>query len=292
MSNSWMKNLNGGLPITEINLPGTHDSCSFNAGFGFISNCQEKTIYEQLQAGIRFLDVRVEKKKDRLIAVHAVVNCKTLDNSRVLDIDDILEDCKKFLRENPSETIIFSLKRDDGPSSEETFDFFFQNYLNDEIWFKENRFPTLSEVRGRLVLINRCHADIENEIYTDFNAGIDFSGWPYQEKFKGRLFEEAPLVRRSSKATDYYLTQDMYRLSPKEKWEKAVHPFLKTPPQLSGAVISFFSATAGLITPKITAKYINKRLKKITLDKQKKYGWIIMDYPTEKFTKEIINSNF
>ncbi len=289
---NWMKNLNGGLPVTEINIPGSHDSCSFNAGFGFIANCQSKTIHEQLCSGIRFLDIRVEKKGENLIAVHSVVNCKTLDNKRILTLDDVLSDCKKFLSENQSETILFSLKRDDGDSSEETFDTFFNNYFNDEIWFKENRFPTLSEVRGKLILINRCHPDIENTKYTDMNSGINFSGWPYQEKFQGKIFEEAPLPKRNGKATDYYLTQDMYRLKPKEKWEKAISPFLKNPPQLSGAIISFFSSTTGLITPKTTAKYINKKLTRITLEKTKKYGWIIMDYPTEQFINKIIDSNF
>ena len=289
---SWMKNLNGGLPITEVNIPGSHDSCSFNAGLGFISNCQNKTIYEQLCSGIRFLDVRVEKKDEKLITVHSVVNCKTYDNKRVLTLDDVLEDCKKFLFENPSETILFSLKRDDGASSEETFNTFFNNYFNDEIWFKENRFPVLSEVRSKIVFINRCHPDIENTSYTDMNTGINFSGWPHQDKFRGKIFEEAPLPKRGDKATDYYLTQDMYQLKPKEKWEKAISPFLKNPPQLSGAIISFFSSTAGLITPKATARYINKKLAKTTLQKPKKYGWIIMDYPTERFIKEIINSNF
>lgn len=289
---NWMKKLNGGLPVTEINLPGTHDSCSFNAGFGFIANCQKKTVYEQLLSGIRFLDVRVKKKGESLLTVHAFITCRTPDGSRALTLDDVLSDCKKFLAESPSETILFSLKRDDGPSSEETFDFFSARYLNDEIWFKENRFPSLSEVRGKIVLINRCSADIENENYTDFNSGIDFSGWPYQDKFKGKIFEEAPLPKRNSKPSDYYLTQDMYRLTPKEKTEKAILPFLKNPPQISGAVISFFSSTTGLITPKITASYVNKQLSKTTLEKGKKYGWIILDYPTESFVKKIINSNF
>ena len=49
-----------------------------------------------------------------------------------LFLDDILIDCKTFLKANPSETILVSIKRDHGVSSEETFDVFYENYLQND----------------------------------------------------------------------------------------------------------------------------------------------------------------
>ncbi len=291
MQTDWMKNLDDNTPITGINLPGTHNSCAKKADFGFLSNCQNKTVYEQLCAGVRFLDIRVEKKGDILIAVHAIANCRNPENKGVLRLDTVLDDCKKFLCENPSETILFSFKRDDGEGDENTFDLFFKNYVSDALCYTENRFPTLGEVRSRLVLLNRCnHSD--KAFYEPNSTGIDLTKWPYQDKFKGKIFEKFNVSEGENSDKFTCFVQDMYRLKPREKWEKAIAPFLENPPEAQGAIISFFSSTTGLFTPKITAKYINKRLENTVLQPNKKYGWIIMDYPTDIFINEIINSNF
>lgn len=290
--NNWMKNINGGLPITEINIPGTHNSCACRVQFSLLSKCQNVSITQQLNSGIRFLDIRVQKDKDKLKLVHGIADCKSLASKSTLYLDEIIADCKTFLKENPSETILFCFKRDDGAEDTVTFDTFFENYLDDEIWYRENRFPSLSNARGKIVLLNRCCTDIEQNIYNDSNCGINLTGWPYQERFQGKIFSEAPLTKYGEKATDYFLVQDMYKLSPKYKWGKVIKPFLMNPPQTSGGVISFFSSTTGLYTPKICAAFINKKLSAVSLKKAKKYGWIIMDYPTERFIKEIVNSNF
>lgn len=68
---NWMKSFDDTVWITKLNLPGTHDSCSsgkildlssdvFERGFeeDFVTT-QSWTIPEQLNAGIRVLDLRV-----------------------------------------------------------------------------------------------------------------------------------------------------------------------------------------------------------------------------------------
>ncbi|MBE6795499.1 MAG: phosphatidylinositol-specific phospholipase C domain-containing protein [Ruminococcaceae bacterium] len=291
MQTNWMEKIDDNTIISDINLPGTHNSCAKKADFGFFSNCQSKTVYEQLCAGVRFLDIRVEKKGDALIAVHAIANCRSPENNEALRLDTVLDDCKKFLCENPSETILFSFKRDDGEGDEKTFDLFFNTFVNDRFWYTKNAFPNLGEVRSRLVLLSRCN-HFDNDFYKSKDTGIDLTKWPYQEKFKGKIFEKFSISEYEKSEKTTCLVQDMYRLNPREKWEKAITPFLQNPPEAQGAIISFFSSTTGLFTPKITAKYINKRLKSSVLQRNKKYGWIIMDYPTETFINEIINSNF
>ncbi len=291
MQTNWMEKIDDNTLITDVNLPGTHNSCAKKADFGFLSNCQNKTVYEQLCAGVRFLDIRVEKKGDILIAVHAIANCKSPETKEVLRLDAVLDDCKKFLLENPSEAILFSFKRDDGESDEETFDLFFKSFVSDDLWYTENRFPSVGEVRSRLVLLSRCN-HYNNSFYETKPTGTDLTKWPYQEKFKGKIFEKFSISEDEKSEKSTCFVQDMYRLNPREKWEKAITPFLQNPPETQGAIISFFSSTTGLFTPKITAKYINKRLESIVLQRNKKYGWIIMDYPTETFINEIINSNF
>lgn len=291
----WMKLLQDNLSISQINLPGTHDSCAYQVQFPLISKCQNKTITEQLNSGVRFLDIRVEKDVEKLKIVHDIADCKNPENKKVkLYLDDVIKDCKYFLSENPSETILLCYKRDDGENQEKTFDTFFDNYLeNDPIWYKENRIPTLKEVRGKIVLLNRDNIDKNNENFTDFNTGINLSTWIYQKENIERIYETAELLGRDGAITGKTFTvQDLYGLTPQKKWDLAILPFLKKPPETDNILITFFSCGSVFYNPKRSAKYINKKLSDVTLEKTKKYGWIIMDYPTENFIKEIINSNF
>ncbi len=292
---SWMKKIEDFVLVSDINLPGTHDSCTCRAQLPFISKCQNMTICEQLDAGIRYLDIRVEKSEEKLKLVHAIADCKEPENpEKKLFLESVIEECRNFLSENPSETILLSFKRDDGVSSEETFDTFFDNYLeNDPIWYRENRIPTLGEVRGKIVLINRDNIDKTNKKYTDLNSGINLSNWVYQKENTERIYETAELLGRDGALTGKaFCIQDLYGLTPQKKWNLAVMPFIKKPPETDGILITFFSCSSTFYNPKRGAKFINKRLSDITLKKAKKYGWIIMDYPTKKFINEIINSNY
>lgn len=60
---NWMSGLCSDLPITAINMPGTHDSATKYVRFKPICNTQNLTIEEQLQIGVRYLDMRFELKR-------------------------------------------------------------------------------------------------------------------------------------------------------------------------------------------------------------------------------------
>ncbi len=290
-----MKSLSDILKISEINIPGTHDSCAFAVQYPFLSKCQDMTISEQLKSGIRFLDIRVEKDGTRLKLVHDIADCKNPHKRKEkLYLENVINDCENFLSENPSETILLSYKRDDGANQEETFDIFFEEYLNNNpLWYTENRIPILKEVRGKIVLLNRDNIDKTNEKYTDFNTGINLSTWVYQKENTERIYETSELLGRDGTLTGLtFMVQDLYGLTPQKKWDLAVLPFIKNPPETDEILITFFSCASLFYNPKRSAKFINKKLADITLENTKKYGWIILDYPTKKFIKEIINSNF
>lgn len=253
------------------------------------------TISNQLKSGIRFFDIRVEKDGERLKIVHSIADCKSPQKkSKKLYLESVIADCKEFLSKNPSETILLSYKRDNGANQEETFDVFFKEYLNNSsVWYTENRIPILKEIRGKIVLLNRDNIDKSNGKYTDFNTGINLSNWIYQKENTERIYEVAELLGRDEALTGKtFMVQDLYGLKPQKKWGLAVLPFINNPPETDDILISFFSCASLFYNPKRSAKYINKKLSDITLQKAKKYGWIILDYPTEKFIKAIINSNF
>lgn len=292
---SWMKSLPDTIKLSQINLPGTHNSGAFKVNLSYFSKCQNMTIADQLNSGLRFFDIRVEKLEDELKLVHGVTDCKNPEKpAKPLLLRYVVKTLKNFLSENPSEVILFSFNRDDGASSEETFDLFFEKYLSDDtLWYKENRIPTLKEVRGKIVLLNRCHLDKNNEIYTDMNTGINLTNWVYQKDNTDRIYEYAELLGKDKNLTGTdFMVQDLYGLTPQKKWQLAIAPFIKNPPEADGILISFFSCITTIYNPRRSAKYINKRLAGVTLDSTKKYGWIILDYPTKDFIKKVIDSNF
>lgn len=292
----WMSNIPSDFLISEINLPGTHDSCARYVDLPYFSKCQNMNVYEQLHIGIRFIDIRVEQIGDSLRLVHSF--CKCYEDARkkqILDLKNVLDDCFLFLRNHPTETIIMSLKRDNGGSSEDAFDTFFNNYLHTEDpWYLENRVPTLGEVRGKIVLFNRCTVNCDNPhcAYTDYNTGLNFSGFPDQSKATAEGFVTAQIPRRDGKRGYKYFQQDMYKLKPSQKWEKGILPTLENPLTEHGIAINFFSAGRVTHNPKRTSKYIYKRLEKTKLQPMRKYGWIVLDFPTEKVCRKVILTNF
>lgn len=61
---TWTSKLRGDLLLSQVNIPGTHDSGTSKSALieAFSARCQSLTISAQLEAGIRFLDLRVKYK--------------------------------------------------------------------------------------------------------------------------------------------------------------------------------------------------------------------------------------
>ena len=73
---------------------GTHNSLSYCKPqwyfrlFNFIGKCQDLNIYEQYEAGVRYYDIRVKFKKDKIVSGHGLLTY----NINVEDVLDFLND--------------------------------------------------------------------------------------------------------------------------------------------------------------------------------------------------------
>jgi hypothetical protein len=186
-----------------------------------------------------------------------------------------------------------SIKREAGKSEEETFDYFYNTFVKDsDIFYLKNEVPFLNEVRGKIVLLNRCGADIGNSLYTDENTGINLTGWPYQNSRKEANLEKVMIVKRNSKSENFFYLQDFFNLKPKKKWELAVMPAIHNAPQDNAILLNFFSGSNLFSSPKRYSRIIFKRFSEYKLMPLKKYGWFILDFPNKKIIKKIILSNY
>ena len=96
---SWMESVDGSTYLSQMSIPGTHDSAASSKDsllcedYTFCKT-QEKTIYEQLNGGVRFLDIRLKHIHDTFQIYHGPL---TLD----LSFDEVLIMVTTFLKAYP-----------------------------------------------------------------------------------------------------------------------------------------------------------------------------------------------
>jgi hypothetical protein len=140
------------------------------AFYGYpISTCQTLavTLSSQLRGGHRFLDLRFSLKAGVLKAFHGIQNEYS---TAEIELDRLYE----FLRseEGKGETVIVSIKQENLSRGFERA--VWQLLDRDrEMWFDEDRFPTLGEVRGKAVLF--CRFGYESKRACDLPVGDDLS---------------------------------------------------------------------------------------------------------------------
>ena len=162
----WMGSLRGDASLSELSIPGTHDSGARHERFYGTIKCQTLTIPEQLRAGVRFLDIRCRHVKNTFLIYHGPVYQK-------LTFNEVLDSCCGFLRENPTECIIMSVKEENIPSGntrsfEDTFDACVAG--NPAPWCLTENVSALSQAKGKIVLLRRFKARAVRK-------GIDATGW-------------------------------------------------------------------------------------------------------------------
>src|SRR5262249_19256178 len=95
--NNWMLNVPGDLLLSQLTIPGTHDSGALY--WGDAVETQTQTIDSQLANGIRFLDIRGRHMNDVLYIHHDAF-------PQYLLFDAVQKMCHDFLEANPSECIV------------------------------------------------------------------------------------------------------------------------------------------------------------------------------------------
>ena len=165
-SSEWMKYVDDNIKLTELSIPGTHDSGARHSIGDVAGKCQDMSIADQLASGVRFLDIRLKLSNNQLVVVHNFVD-------QNLSFEDVIEDLVSFIEKNNSETLIISIKEDASPSNSTiSFDSALVKQLSPhkELFVFDDALPvTLGEARGKIYLISR---------YSEASIGVPASrGW-------------------------------------------------------------------------------------------------------------------
>lgn len=147
---NWMESISDNILLRKIVIPGSHDSGT--KGMLWPWQTQKYDIAEQLELGIRYFDIRVNKKRGKFVIFHNVSNG--------VEFKPILEQIKDFLLKNPSEVLLLDFQHFKGNSQFDVekllletlqpHNLILQNTSEDNLYFIHNL--KLKDARGKCII--------------------------------------------------------------------------------------------------------------------------------------------
>lgn len=136
----WMQTLNDDKLLSDITIPGTHDTMALHGGP--LAECQAWSLMDQLKAGIRFLDLRVSGHNLRIM--HGITYQYT-------SFPEVQKTIEEFLSSYPTEIVLVSVN----PALffETKVPDLVKNKINYSISWVNSSMPTIGEVRGNIVYV-------------------------------------------------------------------------------------------------------------------------------------------
>ena len=163
---AWMKGLADDVPVCQLTLPATHDSGALLGGEAL--QTQDISIREQLEAGVRGFDIRLQACENGKLGVYHSVQFQDIYWET-----DVFPAMIDFLKQHPSEMLFVSLKKEGGDSdayghllSASLKDSQVSPYIVED--FKNDL--TLDDCRGKILFMHR------DRILKDY-PGAQCHGW-------------------------------------------------------------------------------------------------------------------
>ena len=235
----WMAGLADDTPLGAITIPGTHDS---GARFGgaapvvdFVTalwvQAQNWTLTQQLNAGVRFLDVRPHAEPDGTLRIHHMF----VDEQ--LSLTDVLRECVAFLAANPTEALLMRVQQEASKIPEPEFAAAFDRHVGEADaggrLYRDPTIPQLQAVRGAIVLMPNNLPSL---------GGI---GW------------SSPLVAIEDDWDMGYLTPAQ---AAERKWHSVITSLDAAATTTDKITISFVSANGAVVPPRFLTDILNPRL--------------------------------
>ncbi len=308
---SWMSAIRGETRLTEITIPGTHDSCARKFNNDWIvsgtAKCQNLNITEQLNAGIRFLDIRceVDSSTYSIKTVHGSADCWNDNDYYYLDY--VLRDVYNWLDAHPSETVLVSIKEDDGNAGAAVFTsavyeyihgygqskyFYGESYNYNDYWYLGKSVPTLDSVRGKCVLMNRFDQIIATSGSTasEEESGQKIKWGDYSDTtYATPVYEN---VTNVNTGCGTFHIQDHYKWNTDSK-KLATQEMLSLGHYRGEYYINFSSTVSdsAIPNPSNLASKVNPGYETFTYNKTKPSGIFAMDFATADLARYIIRNN-
>lgn len=294
-STNWMSNIPDNRYIHELNIPGTHDSATQYVKNGsalidiFVAaaTCQDKSVQEQLNAGVRAFDFRVDESLNLCHGDGTYKFTAYSDSGKttILTLQNALNTISSFLSSHSSETVLVSIKKEDGNTA--TVRTAVQNLLSSytaDTMYTGSTWPTIGNVRGKMVLVTRI---------SSLGQGIYYN-----------VPDNTSSTMSINEVTVY--TEDHYDASSDNKKTYVGNAFTTAGANdittdgtkgSYGALIFSSSNTFSASTltsyqsPKAISDEVNPYITGYSLTQGKLYGQVMMDFVSEDLAKKIYRTN-
>jgi 1-phosphatidylinositol phosphodiesterase len=245
------------------------------------------SLQEQLDAGIRFLDIRCRHTGNAFAIHHESVFQGLMFGGGVRDV------CINFLKAHPSECIVMSIKEEyDATDNTHTFEDIFDSYVAglERFWYLGDGIPAMKDVRGKIVLLRRFPA-------SRLPKGIDASPWPDHAAFEVRYADVILEIQ------DYYKVYTILPANINAKWGAIRNLLDRAKADTSDTwYLNFTSGVSAFAYPNAVAARINPNLSDYidaylsdtysgTNPSMNKLGTLVMDFPDQGLIKLIISAN-
>lgn len=303
---NWMSHIPDSKIITDMSIPGSHDAgtAKTTTSLNYSAQCQQHTIEEQLNTGVRYFDIRIEEGDGELYITHGGIDCFFGDER--LKFSTVMDWVDNFLEENPGETVILQIMIQGGGAKAErmTLDKM-KNW--DRVFRGKNLngyplMPELGDLRGKVMFISRLSeiSGINQSMFQDgdkwfaldaqnwkegINLSFDMTSW-------GRYHE--------------IWTQDAYQMLGAYKWDWVNGSLFDESRNAvaerdanrkigkKGMIVAYTSCTGP--NPQDAARYIHERLipNLHTRNGQTDpyLGFVCNDFIDEELSWEIYSKNF
>lgn len=306
-SEKWMSYLPDDIKLSDISIPGTHDSATSDYRGGVVGVVtQDWSVKEQLNAGIRHLDLRLraEIRNNKW-----VFDLQHGNYYLGITLDDVLKDVGEFLSANPTETILFNWQYQGRDTHKGAREVVWRQYLLNYPWLRmENSWVkdsigiassyqrmdgvTLGQVRGLMVnFLHEFHTTTTSNTNGNVSKTITYrvKNDYYQNCYQVYNLQTEPLggcdgrntARKVSLNRKVRLVEELLQKtseSPRNTW-----------------AFNALSGSTGLI-PRTVSNRTNPaaydKLAKVCGVNPSRVGLIWMDYPGEKLIYRIIKCNF
>ncbi|PXW99157.1 phosphatidylinositol-specific phospholipase C domain-containing protein [Mycolicibacterium moriokaense] len=259
----WMAGLADDAPLSAITIPGTHDS---GARFGgaapvvdFVTalwvQAQNWTVTQQLNAGVRFLDVRAHAEPDGTLRIHHMF----VDEQ--LSLTDVLRECVAFLAANPTEALLMRVQQEASKMPEPQFVAAFDRHVGEaaagDRLYRDPTIPRLRAVRGAIVLMPNNLPSL---------GGISWS---------------SPQVSIEDDWDMGYLTPAQ---AVEHKWHSVIMSLDAAATTTDKITISFVSANGAVVPPRFLTDILNPRLQQEATRRQgaaeagRSLGVVLVDF--------------
>lgn len=296
----WMAKFPGHT-LTELNIPGTHDSGTYGGNGESGTRCQLLNMEDQLNAGVRFFDLRLVLNSDANPDDLGIFHSDYFQNLWLKK--DIMPAVTRFLSGNPTECVIFCVNQSGtitGTPKGEPIDTMLHKILLDALppnkLYDDNATVfsqrTLADLAGCIVLLRQD---------SPRTFGFDISNWPDDQAYSSTPFGKGGFVEMQNAYK--YAMEPTWSATYAKKWvnvkahlERALIPGTST----THWFINFTSASA----PVPIADYfpwdfatgggwgvnylLARYLVLCTANPAPRFGTIVMDFPEEPDTNTLI----